>query len=411
MPEVTSRRMSPPATRYVVVLAAISAFMLAAPIVIDQLAFLNGDTRVTVRNWFNLAIENNVGAWWAGLLLFLGAMHAFDGFERYRAAGELRMSRAWLIVSAMLMGLSLDEVGSLHERLDSLMLLPIGLALMAAAGWAFWQIWSAPTERRSVTWMVIAFACFASVVGQEYLEHNVDWPAWAIPLRTGIEEGVELFGMLLLIAATMHHTGGRLNPEGREERPVFSLAHSMPGWLLLPLVAAVPLLAVGSAMLPDQARGLPANWLSAVLFLLAALACLRGVLSREPRTYFSRVGVALLLTAASAASVQVAPTVGELAGMTFSVRLVVLAVLLAAVTVLGRARDDAGRFFVFAWAGLGLFAVAFALAAETLLSIYLLNGVLALAAYRLAWQMSASPREHSALDVVSLDPGSRPGVG
>lgn len=94
----------------------------------------------------DLYAENNVAVWWSGTLLLLIALHAFDGFFRHRSA-EPRRGRAWLAVGLIAAALSLDEVGSLHERValagsashgvgGSGALAPFGLVLIGLLAYA-----------------------------------------------------------------------------------------------------------------------------------------------------------------------------------------------------------------------------------------------------------------------------------
>ena len=65
----------------------------------------------------NLGSENNLGAWWSGVLLFMLACHSYDaGAAAYDRAPKV--ARAWMIIAAILLFLSADDIGSLHERLS-----------------------------------------------------------------------------------------------------------------------------------------------------------------------------------------------------------------------------------------------------------------------------------------------------
>jgi hypothetical protein len=196
--------------QYFLALCAISAIILATTVAVRGFGLLN------------LAQENNIGAWWSGSLLFLAGVHAFDGYQRHQTAGAAKLARGWLIISMLLIALSLDEIGSIHERVGlRWSTWPFLIVVLAAAAWAFWQLLVDPAERQRVVVMAIAFAFFASVAGQEYIEHAFEWSGWVRRLRTGTEEGTELVGMLLLIRATMQNSGGVFASAGgsRTENP------------------------------------------------------------------------------------------------------------------------------------------------------------------------------------------------
>ena len=69
-------------------------------------AFPHHGSLTRVLFWVGLGGENNLGAWWSGMLLLIGAMHAFDGFGD--TDGQPAARRGWLGLSAILLGLSFD---------------------------------------------------------------------------------------------------------------------------------------------------------------------------------------------------------------------------------------------------------------------------------------------------------------
>ena len=158
-----------------------------------QLRFLPDVVRQQARAIFSVGLENNIGAWWCGALLFLAAVHAMDGFRRYRDMGVARLAFAWLVMACVMIALSLDETGSLHERVAGYGgwwgLLPFGIVIIASVTWASWQMWTDPAERRSIKLVALAFACFAATALNEFIEHAFEWPVSLRPWRTRIRGG------------------------------------------------------------------------------------------------------------------------------------------------------------------------------------------------------------------------------
>ena len=72
----------------------------------------------SLRDYFNPGTENNLPTWWNGLLLALVGVAAFVAAV-VEPQGAQKQRRAWLWIAAISAYLSLDEVTSLHERLES----------------------------------------------------------------------------------------------------------------------------------------------------------------------------------------------------------------------------------------------------------------------------------------------------
>src|SRR5690606_5419470 len=127
------------------------------------------------------------------------------------------------------------------------------IVLVGLAGWSAWQLWKRHRPRFDVVLIALAFASFGSVALQEELEHALVWPAWALPLRLGVEEGTELLGMLLLIAATSASSGGFFARSAADAAaPVFAAVRPLATWPLAALlVVAVPVFAFTTVQFTD----------------------------------------------------------------------------------------------------------------------------------------------------------------
>ena len=213
--------------RYLHVLGSVSLFVLAFPMAVWQLGFLPDSVRDQGRRLFSVGLENNIGAWWSGALLFLAGVHALDGYRRYRDQGISRLAFAWLVVACTIIALSLDEIGSLHERVNRDLgwqaLVPFGVLIIASVTWATWQMWTDPLERKNIRLIAVAFGLFAATAFNEYLEHAIAWSASVRPWRAGFEEGIELVGMLLLVAVSVRNSGGAfgVRSEARRSGPAY----------------------------------------------------------------------------------------------------------------------------------------------------------------------------------------------
>lgn len=290
----------------------------------------------------NLGDENTIAAWWSGMLLLVSSLHAYDGSRR-TAPDQPEVAGAWRIIAALLLFLSFDEVGSVHERTGQLTIdlgysewIPLGVLAVLLGGLAvvaLWRLWNAPAERMAAVGIFLGFALLASIVPQEYFEHRVEWSGnVAQAARLVIEEGTELLGILVILGITTGNTPG-LSARARTADVPFS-AIRRPGkwatWLAVPFCLLV---AVVTAHLPIQRWGHPSDWVAATAFLGAGLVLLRPLLHRgnDPPGPESgrraRIAGIALCAVASATSVATDPLGLTELEFYFNTRLSLLAVL------------------------------------------------------------------------------------
>jgi hypothetical protein len=245
---------------------------------------------------FNLRNENNLAALFSGMFLLTVALQAFDGSEVNRASAP-PVANAWLVLSLVLLALSFDEIGSLHEQLNPFMkqfdfwgdwsawwtLAPIGLFLIGVVTYAFITLFRVPGQRRTVILICIGFALLASVALQEYIEQNLDWTAnralriFKARLRPTVEEGTELLGMLVLLWATLHGTRADSRAIERVRFPDLKGVIRWRQAALLLILFGAPIVAYITVTIPESRHdnGAPADWPAAALYFLAALGAAR----------------------------------------------------------------------------------------------------------------------------------------
>jgi hypothetical protein len=152
---------------------------------------------------FNLAVEMNAAVWWSALCLLALALLAYELYSQKRGNKE---KFAWLALSAVFTCLSLDELGSIHERIGGWSdLLPYGVVFGSLVACALAVLFRNPQTRRSALFIGAGISLFGSVALQEYLEHAGSWANWALGLRVAMEEGSELLGMLLIFSGIVPH--------------------------------------------------------------------------------------------------------------------------------------------------------------------------------------------------------------
>ncbi len=258
----------------------------------------------------NLADENVLAAWYSSMLLLFVAVFSLLCFaadiQRARSSFERFLSWGWVIFALLFWGLSLDEVGSLHEGIGlipglrslgsgslgwtSVLILPIcGVGLfMLIFGWV--QLKRYP---RALLFLTLGVILFLSVPLQEKIEMRVlasladiapgQRPIWHIL----VEEGSEIFGSLSFFCAMAIYLSiavkenPRRDQVGNLELPlVLKRRPLLAGAALFVGVSAIsmfmlqwasPILSTGE----EGVDGIPQNWFPSMLAALIALFCLQ----------------------------------------------------------------------------------------------------------------------------------------
>jgi hypothetical protein len=237
-----------------------------------------------------LTRENNPAALWSGLLLALVAIHAYDGYALWRRQ-QVEVAKAWLSIGLLLLILSADEVGSIHERVGVfgeqigigpwIPLLPFAIILGAVFGYAVVLLWRTEGQRRTAMVVLLGFLLLGSAAPQEVVEHHFVFASnIAHAIRATLEEGTELAGMLLLLKVAMANTAFSDRREFKT-LPCLEALHALCVPVTVMALLLAPLLAAGTAMYENPAWGRPADWLATVLLLGAALAACRPYLRGE----------------------------------------------------------------------------------------------------------------------------------
>jgi len=252
---------------------------------------------------FSLSGENSIGAWWSGTLLLIIGLHAFDGFFRYRSTP--RIARAWLVLGIVMSFLAMDEISSVHERIHGGMLM---MAAICGLGGAFTIIsLFFSSQRRTSFWLAAGFAILAfAMIQDDFLQHMQIWVGH-MRFRQMLEEGTELFAMLLFVRVTMVNTFGSDEVRNDASHVMFGIIpRVLPGLMVAGMVIA-PLLAYFSDRFPDHLRGHTASWQAGAALFLAALLVLPGISQPKKGNNLSRYSLAALCLAFSASAVFINP--------------------------------------------------------------------------------------------------------
>ena len=242
---------------------------------------------------FTLAEERNLATYWEGWCFLLVAVLAFEGFLQGKKT-EAYKNKSWLGLSVLAAGLSLDELGSIHEQAPALFepwsfsgsiksIIPLALPALLLLLVTLRRMWSFANRRPF--WLTLsAFILFASVAFQEHLEHAVAWPSWAEGIRVGIEEGTELVGIFLLLSALMSST----DDSGKTKHIIDlapraeTLMRLKPAVVFVTLLSLIPLGAFTVVVVAKaHHRGTPSAWLPFMLLNLSWMAAWTGAQKGE----------------------------------------------------------------------------------------------------------------------------------
>jgi hypothetical protein len=231
----------------------------------------------------DLGQENNVAAWFSSMLLGAIAWLAVLCFLLDRRSAERSwLAYGWLLMAAVFLALSFDELGSLHERVPipggwagrALWYLPVVAVLPAYMGaFAYSRLRADPI---AVALIALGALTFASVPIQEFFEVEVQRATGGgrPVLHTLMEEGCELLGMLLILTAFVRYVHKYLL---RGAAGVDDTLHLVVGLRSLAIWIAVLVgggLLAGEAaarwLAPDELSGDPRHWFPALASFGAA---------------------------------------------------------------------------------------------------------------------------------------------
>lgn len=219
---------------------------------------------------FELGSENNVAVWWSAALLLICASLSYERFGRPDSRDRL----AWLCLSLLMVGFSIDEASSLHERISEgpspwINLAPFAFVSVVVLSYCLVSLLRRPETRHSGVLIGLGFGMFFLAAFQEFLEHQLTWPDWAIGLRVALEEGTELAGVILILCGIALQ---------RRHGPLYGLGRIVPrparlpylNWVLLIGLAyhffAVYLESHGQS--ESNTRGRPSSWYPFALWFL-----------------------------------------------------------------------------------------------------------------------------------------------
>lgn len=256
---------------------------------------------------FHLGTENVIASWYSSMLLLLvslGSVLCFVADRKYNQSHRDRyLSYGWLCFALIFALLSLDELGSFHERIGmiaafnpsgeravgwvAVLAIPIGLVALFMLTFGWMHI------RRSLLAFGFAIAGIACFIVNPFLERmqmsivgaNREDVLWQIhDASLIIEEGLEIFGVLCFLTATalyaifISRQGDRATIAVQASTNfTLKLKTALVGTSLFIGLVGLAAIAVEWVVQNTESgdTGIAKNWFPAVLAMLVSLFCLQ----------------------------------------------------------------------------------------------------------------------------------------
>lgn len=187
----------------VVLVLLINHFML-------QLFYYQWDAgHWVLRDLFDVDEEENFPTWYSSfaLLFSAGLLYAIASQKRLQ---QDRFARHWLGLSVIFLAMSIDEIAGMHEALNTVTEFPWTkpAAVVAAVVALIYLPFLIHLPKPTRIGFLLAGMLFAG--GAIGVEHASDWyleeqsmDSFGYSLLTGLEEGMEMFGVVLFINALL----------------------------------------------------------------------------------------------------------------------------------------------------------------------------------------------------------------
>ncbi len=160
-----------------------------------------------LRQLFDVDEEDALPTWFSAFLLFIVSAILWFCGRRERASAD-RWAVYWYILSVGFLLMSIDEVAGIHETLNSVIEShwAVGGGILALViGLCFVPFLLRLRRRTALLFVVAGVVYISGAVGIEILGQPMDADTLAYNLLTLVEEGLEMFGVILFLYGLLDH--------------------------------------------------------------------------------------------------------------------------------------------------------------------------------------------------------------
>jgi hypothetical protein len=177
------------------------------------------------RQLFDVDEEENLPTWFSGFLLGLTALWVWVVAEAKRGSSD-RFRVHWTLLAGGFFLLSLDEIAGLHESVNTVIevnwAIPGGILALLVGVMFFSFLWSLPSRTR-MAFLVAGAIYVGGGAGVELIGEPMETDTMAYNLTTVVEEGMEMGGVILFLAALLRYMRRRQGDDGRSVSVTVSL--------------------------------------------------------------------------------------------------------------------------------------------------------------------------------------------
>ena len=201
--------------RAALTLGAVAAALVLVHVLAMQAYFnpaLGLDERFGLHYWqlaiFDLDEEESFGTWFSSGILFVAGALLLNQARALRPKGESE-HRWWFVLGLAFVFLSMDEVVGMHELMNTLMedtpWTVVGFPVLAFVGLSYLPFLWRYRGRTALLFIVAGLMYGGGAVGVEHFTdaevNSLHYNMW-----TALEEGMEMYGVIVLIYAILDFT-------------------------------------------------------------------------------------------------------------------------------------------------------------------------------------------------------------